>query len=534
MKPARQKPILLPMLRRLYIENFILIRDLEIEFVKGLNVISGETGTGKSMTLSAVEFVMGRQGEYPEGSAVELELESGGETLLLRREIRNRRSRCFLNGRGTTAGTLREILEERISLQGQNEFLRLLRSDFQREVLDRFGKLEDLREKVEELYSSYVRKEEELKTLLLRREELERKRDFLEFRVKEVEEIALSPEEVEELKKRAETLENLERIEQHLRTVLEALYEGESSAHAGVSTALKHLWRIREMDPTVDPLIEQLTAVKEEIREIAEELRSRGVSLSEEEIDRVNETLYRIQRLERKYRKPYAEILREVKALREELERTEQLSGRVVELEEELKALRGRLTSACEQLSAGRRRCADALAREVESVLSELNLEDARFEVSLQRGELTRYGWDRVAFLFSAHHGDPRPVGETASGGELPRLFLALSLILPPAETYIFDEVDVGVSGETSVRLARLLRRLSRGMQVIAITHSAPVCAAGDLNLVTEKEFIGGIPYIQVRRLEGEERLREIARLMGATTENTIRGARELVELVAS
>ncbi len=125
-------------------------------------------------------------------------------------------------------------------------------------------------------------------------------------------------------------------------------------------------------------------------------------------------------------------------------------------------------------------------------------------------------------------------MGEIASGGELTRLFLALALVLPPAETYIFDEVDVGVSGETSVKLARLLRKLSRRMQVIVITHSAPVCAAGDLNLVTEKEFLGGIPYVQIRRLGEEEKLREIARLMGTTTENTLRGARELVELVNS
>jgi DNA repair protein RecN (Recombination protein N) len=180
------------MLRRVSIENFLLIKDLEIEFSEGLNIISGETGTGKSMTISAIEFIMGRQGDYPEGTAVEIELEVEEEAVILRREIRGGRSRYFLDGRGTSARTVRSILETHVSLQGQNEFLRLLRSEFQREVVDRFGGLEPFREEVERLYTRHADTLEELEKLRREREELEREREFLEFRIGEVEELSPS------------------------------------------------------------------------------------------------------------------------------------------------------------------------------------------------------------------------------------------------------------------------------------------------------------------------------------------------------
>jgi len=307
------------MLRRLLVENFILLRDLEIEFEEGLNVISGETGTGKSMTISAVEFVMGKQGDYPEGSAVEIELEDGSENILLRREIRNRRSRYYLNGRGTTAGTIREILEERISLQGQNEFVKLLRSDFQREVLDRFGSLEGIRGEVEKLYSLNMELERKLAEARRKAEESEQRRDYAEFRVRELEEIGVSPEEAENLKKQAELLSVLERVGVHLSAAYRNLHGDEGSASSRAGEALRHLLRVRDLDPSLDPLIEKLSTLKEELEEIAWRISERSVIPPREEIDQLNEKLFNLQRLERKYGKPYREIVEEVELLKEEL-----------------------------------------------------------------------------------------------------------------------------------------------------------------------------------------------------------------------
>ncbi|EDP75921.1 DNA repair protein RecN [Hydrogenivirga sp. 128-5-R1-1] len=521
------------MLRRVSIENFILIKDLEIEFSEGLNIISGETGTGKSMTISALEFVMGRQGDYPEGTAVEVEVGIDGEAVILRREIRSGRSRYFLDGRGTSAKNVREMLDGAVSIQGQNEFVRLLKPEFQIQVLDSFGGLGGLVEKVESLYEEYSSKKRLLDELVSRREELLQKRDFLEFRLKEIEEVGLTPAEVKELRDKAGALKSLEKIKKLVGEALQYLYDSEGSAYSDVGYALRLLWKVRELDPSVENVLEELTLLKDRLLEITDSLRDRDLELSPEEIDCINELLFRVQRLEKKYGKSYEDILRDAEEIKRELASSYGYEDRIEELRDEVGRLEEELLSLSRELSRKRKEKAPELERRIEEVLKELNLEKAKLKVLLERGELSRQGIDRVSFLFSSYGGEPKPVEQVASGGELTRLFLSVALIQPPVATYVFDEVDVGVSGDTSVKLARLLKKLSRDMQVIAITHSAPVCAAGDTNFLTEKRYLGDIPYIQVKKLSKEEKLKEVARLMGTPTENTIRGARELVELVS-
>ncbi len=520
------------MLKRVFVENFILIRDLEIEFEEGLNVISGETGTGKSMTISAIEFVMGKQGDYPEGTAVEIEFEIDGEPALLRREIKRGKSRYYLNGRGTTAKTVREILESRVSIQGQNEFIKLLKPDFQRDILDKFGNLLQLRNRVEKIYTEYVGKKRFYDELVSRKEDILQKRDFLEFKLREIEEIGLKPEEVSELKERAETLKNLEKIKRYIHEVLQYLYDSEGSAYSDISNALKVLWKVREHDKSVEGIVEELTLLKDRLSEIVESLRNNDLDLSPEEIDYINEVLFKVQRLEKKYGKSYAEIIKDAEEIKKELATSYSYDERIEDIEEELERLMKNLMEESEKLSIKRREVAHTLKQKIEKVLKELNLEKAKFDIDIKRKEPGRFGFDQVTFLFSSYGRDVKPLEDVASGGELTRLFLALALILPPTETYVFDEVDIGVSGETSVKLARLLKRLARSMQLIVITHSAPICAAGDVNFVTEKVYLGDIPYIRVRKLTVDEKLREVARLMGRATENTIKGARELMEIV--
>jgi len=510
----------------------LLIRDLEIEFGEGLNIISGETGTGKSMTISAVGFVMGEQGDFPEGTSVELELETEGESVLLRREVKGGRSRYYLNGRGTTGRTVREIMEGKVSIQGQNEFVRLLKPEFQRDLLDRFGGLLRLRQRVEELsqkYSDILRRYEEL---LRKREELIQRRDFLEFRLREIEEVSVKPGEVEELKARLERLRNVEKVKRFLQETLEDIYEGEESVYSKLTKALKNLWKMRELGTPVDPILEELSQIKDRLLEIVEELKGKDLDLSQEEIDRINEILFKVQRLEKKYGKPYSEIFREAERIREELSVSYNYEDVLEELKEELRRAEGELVRLSEELSSKRKEASSRLEREIEKILVDLNLERARLKVEIEKGPLGRFGFDRIRFLFSSYGTDLKPLEESASGGELTRLFLALSLVLPPSQTYVFDEVDVGVSGESSIKLARLLKKLSKSMQLIVITHSAPVCAAGDVNFLTEKEYIGDIPYVRVRKLSAEEKLVEVARLMGKPTENTIRAAKDLVDAI--
>jgi len=518
------------MIGRLYIENFLFIRDVELEFSSGLNVITGETGTGKSMTLSALEFVLGKQGNYPEGTAVEVEVISGDEEFIVRREIRKGRSRFFLNGRGTTRDVVKELLSGRISLQGQNEFVNLLREDFQRKLLDSFGKLEDLLEAVSRTYKVLKEKERQLKELEERRRELEEKRDYYLFRIREVEEVGLSAEDYGELLEKSRMLRHLERLKRNIEETLFLLYEGEGSAYEKLSQALKSLEKTEALSRSAERVCNRLRQVKEEILEIYYELKGEEVELSEEEINEINEKLYRIQRLEEKYKKSFPEIIKEVEALKQELEKLEDFEKQETLLNE-LTVLRKEYEKLTSILSERRKEKAKELEKKVSQFLSELNLERAKLKVLVEGSEPAEAGKDRVRFLFSSYGEDFGEIGERASGGELSRLFLALSLILPASETYVFDEVDTGISGETSLKLARFLKKLSRRMQVIVVTHSAPLCAAGDKNFKTEKAFIGDIPYVRVRELSEEEKVEEVARLMGIRTKKTLEGARELLSL---
>ena len=518
------------MLGRLYIEKFLFIRGVELEFSEGLNVITGETGTGKSMTLSALEFVAGKQGEYEDGTAVEVEIIKDGEAVILRREIKRGRSRYFLNGRGSSREVVTEILKNHVSLQGQNEFINLLKEDFQGKLLDRFGQLEEEVKALGELYENWKKKEEQYKEFLKKKEEFLQRRDYYLFRIKEFEEVGVSPEEYEELKRKAETLKNLEKIRKYLGEAILNLYEDENSAYERLGTALRALSKVVAYGEELEKVYDRLSRVKEELYEIYSELQNALPELSEEELDKINEKLYKIQRLEEKYKKPFTELAKEIGEIKKLLESSQECLDEE-NLRKEVEKLREEYYRKALRLSEKRKEAARRLEERVKNLLKELNLERARLKVDINRGEPAKFGLDRIKFLFSSYGKDFKEIERTASGGELSRLFLALSLILPATPVYVFDEVDTGISGESSLKLAKFLKKLSKNMQIIAITHSASLCAAGDKNFKTEKEFIGDIPFIKVRELNPEEKLEEVARLMGLKTEKTLEGAKELVEI---
>ncbi|WP_461828734.1 DNA repair protein RecN [Aquifex sp.] len=519
------------MLGRLYIEKFLFIRGVELEFSAGLNVITGETGTGKSMTLSALEFVAGKQGEYEDGTAVEVEIIKDGEAVILRREVRKGRSRYFLNGRGSAREVVASLLREHVSIQGQNEFINLLREEFQRQLLDKFAGLEEEVETLEELYDEWKEKEKAYKEFLTRKEELLHKKDYYAFRIKEYEEVGLNPRDYEELKKKGEAIKNLEKIKRYLSEVLFNLYEGEGSVYEKLGMALKTLSRLENYGEKFGESAEKLLALKEQVYDIYSSLKEALPELSEEEINEINEKLFKVQRLEEKYGKSFTEIAKEIEEIKELLNSLEDFQDEE-SLKREVELAKERYYEQALKVSEKRINAAKKLEKKVKELLKELNLERAGLKVDISQGEPTRFGIDRIKFLFSSYGKDFKEIEKTASGGELSRLFLALSLILPATPVYVFDEVDAGISGESSLKLAKFLKKLSKNMQIIAITHSASLCAAGDKNFKTEKEFIGDIPLIKVRELTPEEKLEEVARLMGLKTEKTLEGAKELVRIL--
>lgn len=520
------------MLRLLRIEKFLLIEDLELEFGKGLNVISGETGTGKSMTLSAINFVMGAQGNYEEGTAVELEMEKEGEEVILRREVKGARSRFFIDGRGSSLKVVKELIEDQVSLQGQNEFLKILREDFQLDFIDTFGGLLPIRSRLENLWSELQAVERELEDLRRRLREIEERREIIEFRAKEIEEIGVKAEEVEQLREQARRVKDLEKIRNYLWEAMNSLYQSDTSAYSRLGEALRSLSNLSEIDPSYSDVAGEVELLKDRVHEIFSLLSEKDIDLSPNEIDRINNLIFKVQEIERKYKKPYEEVVEETLHLKEELKEMESYELSLDEKERDIKALRSEVAKLAESLSQKRKEVAREIENSIGNYLAGLGLEKARISFSFERGKLSGKGFDRVRALFSSYGGEPKPLEQTASGGELSRLFLAISLIMPPTGTYIFDEVDAGISGETSLRVAKLLKDLARKMQVIVITHSPALCASGEVNFVTEKITDGKTARIVVKKVEGEEKVMEVARLMGARTESTLKGAKELIEML--
>ncbi|WPM31841.1 AAA family ATPase [Hydrogenobacter sp. T-2] len=513
------------MLVRLSLENFFFIKGEELYFDRGLTVITGETGTGKSLTVSSLLFLMGREGEYPEGTCVEAELDLGEEQVVLRREIVKGRSKYYLNGRGSTRRVVEEVLSSNILLQGQNDRTKILRVDFQREVYDRFVGCVELRRAVEGAYEEVLELEEKLKSINQRKIEREVRKRLISEEIKQIEEVGLKPEEYEFVKKRIEEINLAERVN---NIVFQGLSNLERSMEGlrELKRALRELLNIGVLQDKT----QSFQLLEDYLVDLERELKSKVISYSQEELDQLNEKVYKVQRLERKYRKDYRDIYGYMLMLREELDKLQEEENTEL-LERGLNLKRDELYRLYEELSKKRLLAREEFEKKVMEYLKSMGLEGASFRVSFERKE-GRYGREQVRFLFSSYGKEERDISEVASGGEISRLSLALFMLSPPAQTYVLDEVDTGISGITSIKLAKLLKELSKKTQLIVITHSPAIASASDKHFTTKREAMGDIPLIRVVELSEEEKIEEIARLMGAVNSKTVEGARELIKEV--
>jgi len=517
------------MLRWLNIRKFFLIRDVEIEFGKGINVITGESGTGKSMIIEAVAFVLGKRGNYEEGTYVEMEIDADGEEpYIIAREIKGGRSRFYINGRTSTLSAVLETVKDRILIHGQNDHLSLFKQDYRRDILDEFANLLDLRNKLAAVYDQMVNLRKRYETLRQKIDNLLREKEFMEHVISEIETVGLSPDEYETVKREIEDLAKKEKLGRLLESILNDLYYKDGSLYNTLTKLISDLRNIEDKD--ISSFAESLESFKEEILDGVKLISSRIPDIDYSSIDELNEKIYRVQMLERRNKKPYREIYEEVIAFKGKLEDTEDMERELLKLEAELKRKEKEVLRMAKDLSDERVKAVKEFKGKVTDILKAINLEDAVFDVNIKEGNLTRYGKDRIDFLFNSVGGEPKPLEEVASGGELSRLAFALALLKPPSGVYIFDEVDTGISGETSLKLARMIRRLGDRNQIIIITHSAPVAACGDVFFLTSKDSRG----ISVRKLSPEERVEEIARLMGIKSTHTLKGAMELLEEVRS
>jgi DNA repair protein RecN (Recombination protein N) len=550
------------MLRFLSIKRLAVIDSVEVEFDPGLNVLTGETGAGKSILVEAVGLLLGgrasgeliRTGE--ESAAIEAIFESAGDELLIRREITGQgRSRAFVNGNLATAGTLKELSNRLIELHGQHEHQTLLDPGTHLAVLDTFGRLEDVVSRTTETYSAMSDASADLDRARAIAKDRTARQELAAFQLAELDRAGLRPNEDEELSATRQVLASAERVERLCAESYASLYESDEAVLASLGGVWRRVGELATLDPRFQPYLESRDSIKSQLEDLALFLRryADGIEASPAKLQQTEDRLALLERLKRKYGPTLADVVSRRDGLRRELADLEHADERLAELERRHQTARDAFVRVATELGAARRRAAVSLARALETQLAELAMERTRFEVRfdaapLPEGEWSASGLDRAEFFVSPNPGEElRPLARIVSGGELSRVMLAIKTLLavsrhgfsdadqrPPsgaAPGLIFDEVDAGIGGRVADVVGRKLRTLGSAFQVLCITHLPQIAAYADTHFQIEKHVEKGRTRTTVRRLTAAERVEEIGRMLGgAGVSDAVRAsAREML-----
>lgn len=552
------------MLLTLRIENYALIEAVEIDFTAGFNVLSGETGAGKSILAGALQLVLGgrasadvvRQGaSRAQVSAVftitteiaplfrlldehEIELEDNDTLLLSRTITSDGRSKSYAGGKLVSLAVLAEIGDELVDLHGQHEHQSILKPDKQRDLLDAYGGslvvAEELAREVRELRETTARISE-LETV---DREAERRMEFLRHEIAEIDAAKLEPGQDEELKAQLSRASNVERIYELAAKAYARLYGAEGASAADqVHAAARAVEELATLDPALAGLPEDLAQASALLESVAETLRERGEqeALDPAEIERLNQRNVLLGTLKRKYGGSIVEILEYRSKAAAEVESFASRDEELARLRTELEKLQRAAESTAAKLSTARRKAAVKLDQAITMGLQDLAMKGARFEVELAPCALGPHGAEEVRFLLAANAGEPaKPIRQVASGGEISRIMLALKAVFAGSDripTLIFDEIDAGIGGAVARKVADKLRTLAQSHQVLCITHLAQIAATADSHFKISKQEVDGHAVTLAERIEGEERTEEIARLLdGSVSRESVRHAKALLK----
>jgi DNA repair protein RecN (Recombination protein N) len=559
------------MLEELHIQNFAIIDDLTVRFGPGLNVLTGETGAGKSILIGALEILLGARGrtdriregadeavveglfdlrDQPELADV---LEEHGfdrwDEVLLRRVVsKGGKSRAYVNDRLCTLQALGEMGRIWVNIYGQHEHQSLLQPERHLDLLDGYGELGMLRGRWEQLWSEWDRLETEIRDIEKDREEAAARRDLWEFQCAEIENAHLRPGEEEELEKERQRLSHAQRIREGLFAVEEALYGERGSALERVQNTSRILEDLQRFDSDCGSIAELLDTAAVQIEEAVQQTRVtlRRAETDPQRLQIVEDRLAEIQRLKRKYKDDVAGILRLQEDLRRKLNELGHGEAKLEDLRREQKIRAGELFAAGRSLTKGRQEWGLKLAEGVERELRDLGIDRPVFKVEMMPLNEGRpvgpagekggpRGMDRVTFMLSTNVGEsPRPLAGIASGGELSRIMLALKKVLAEAEkvpTLVFDEIDAGIGGAVAEALGEKLSHIAQRYQVLCITHLPQLACYARGHFRVAKGRRGQRTITRVEPLEPEDRVEEISRMLGGKviTERTRAHARELL-----
>jgi DNA repair protein RecN (Recombination protein N) len=532
------------MLAFLKVKGFAIIDELEVEFGEGFNVITGETGAGKSILINALSIILNPRAssDVVRSSAHQAEVTGlffcDGKERILKRVLNPAgRSRAFLNDEPVTINTLEEAGGALVNIYGQNESRYLLDKDSYVSIIDDLLSLGSARATLAEKVEVLRKVTGELDTKKKEVEGRAKEAAFLEYQMEEIERTALKAGEEETIKERLKTLRDSERIRNALTVIGEGIYEGESSAHRLLTRSSSLLRPFAHIE-AMEVLGKRMEGLAIDVEDVMFEVRSfeKGLAFDPGELEALEERLTTIYELKNKYGKTYQEI--------EEFRRnaTERLTylttlGEVIDV---LERKRASLEKEVELLAAGlsgkRKEGAAILEKKIVEELSLLSMPGLRFQVLFtDRGRVDEEGRDDIDMLISTNPGEPlKPLRKVASGGELSRIMLAIKRVIGGEEnkTLIFDEVDAGIGGRVADMVGKRLRDLARTHQIICITHLPQIAVYGDHHFLVEKHVDGGTTRTGIRKLSSGERVTEVARMMGGATitEKTIQRAEEMLQ----
>ncbi len=555
------------MLLSLHVKNLALIEEAEVDFHRGLNILSGETGAGKSILIGSlnlalgekvprellresadyalVELVFSVENDYQRRQLEALEVFPEEDMVIMSRRVTATRSVGKINAESVPAQRMREVAALLIDIHGQHEHQSLLQKKKHLEILDDYAK-EDLKGSKEELarlYREYRGLEREMEEAVTDENQRAREVSFLEYEIQEIAEAALTVGEDEELETEYRRLSNGKRILEAVGIVHELCAGSDGGADSQIGRALKELSSVTAYDETLEGLNGQLLDIDNLLNDFNRELSDyeADAEFSEEDFYRVEQRLTEINRLKAKYGNSIEKILAEKEAKEKRYETLKNYEEYLEGLRMRLKEAESRLKTLCEAVSAIRGKRAAGLAHEVEKALVDLNFLDVVFQVEFTRAaDYTVLGTDEVEFLISTNPGEaPKPLGKVASGGELSRIMLALKTILAENDlisTMIFDEIDAGISGRTAQKVAEKLNVIGRTHQVICITHLPQIAAMADHHYLIEKSVVNQTTISTIHELNQEESVKELARMIGGVkvTDTVRKSAEEMRNLALS
>ncbi|NLN92280.1 MAG: DNA repair protein RecN [Candidatus Hydrogenedens sp.] len=552
------------MIESLHIQDYALIRTLNIEFGPGFNVLTGETGAGKSIVIGALGLALGTRASAEvvrrgadkavieavfrlnkASTALQTLLEESelaldeGALILSRIVSADGRSRALINGRPVTISLLGEIGDELVDLHGQHEHQSLFRSDCQLRLLDAFAGTTEQAETLAKKVSERNRIRRELEALQATSRDQARQIDFMRFEIQEINEAALIPDEEEELRERLKRITHAEAIRELSQEACQRLYDAEgSSAIDALDGASNALDKIREVLPEFKWALDELAEIRARVENVAEEMRchSEDRDFDPEEINVINERLNLINTLKRKYGAQITDILAYRDKTTAALFEYDHQDERLEVLQKEETALSAETEKEGTALSSARKKAARRMDKEIQDALHRLDMPNARFETDFESISLGMQGQDRISFLLAANAGEkPKSLRLVASGGEVSRIMLAIKAVFAnhdPIPTLVFDEIDAGIGGATARRVSDKIRALAASRQLLCITHLAQIAAPAAAHYkVLKEEEKGEFTTTQVIRMTGEEREKEMARLLdGSVSPASLRHARALLK----